>query len=402
MADEQTSAFVRAHVPVIRVISADVERSSVGEYNRASFAEWCAREFCGAEPEPVSHLSANETGRVIGGAVLPHTIPMYEARHRANDHRNKSLAAIDQVRRHLDECQPDVILLASTHWMPRDGFFIDDGAQHEDGCDASYQGVEPQLFSFPGDPELAALIGDLARSAGLPVRRIHRVAQEHAVWVPGHLLCSGAANTAFALLYLVARAARSASTVWRDHRRGGAATRSQSIFRRQRRIVAHVRFFQAAGIRRAAGRTLRSARQRMARERPAWQAARHERRRFRNLEPGRARRTSLYDAWRFRQRCQRSIAVLSGEQRDGISDDALSSLINVPIVPVVSTVRLGHGSNTQRLRLPAFCLQLRRDFFRDREVEKPIQRRRIFNASTFEHRVQRFSLRRLGHGSIRC
>jgi aromatic ring-opening dioxygenase catalytic subunit (LigB family) len=188
MADEQTSAFVRAHVPVIRVTSADVERSSVGEYNRASFAEWCAREFCGAEPEPVSHLSANETGRVIGGAVLPHTIPMYEARHRANDHRNKSLAAIDQVRRHLDECQPDVILLASTHWMPRDGFFIDDGAQHEDGCDASYQGVEPQLFSFPGDPELAALIGDLARSAGLPVRRIHRVAQEHAVWVPGHLL----------------------------------------------------------------------------------------------------------------------------------------------------------------------------------------------------------------------
>jgi aromatic ring-opening dioxygenase catalytic subunit (LigB family) len=188
MADEQTSAFVRAYVPVIRVTSADVERSSVGEYNRASFAEWCAREFCGAEPEPVSHLSANETGRVIGGAVLPHTIPMYEARHRANDHRNKSLAAIDQVRRHLDECQPDVILLASTHWMPRDGFFIDDGAQHEDGCDASYQGVEPQLFSFPGDPELAALIGDLARSAGLPVRRIHRVAQEHAVWVPGHLL----------------------------------------------------------------------------------------------------------------------------------------------------------------------------------------------------------------------
>ena len=188
MADEQTSAFVRAHVPVIRVTSADVERSSVGEYNRASFAEWCAREFCGAEPEPISHLSANETGRVIGGAVLPHTIPMYEARHRANDHRNKSLAAIDQVRRHLDECQPDVILLASTHWMPRDGFFIDDGAQHEDGCDASYQGVEPQLFSFPGDPELAALIGDLARSAGLPVRRIHRVAQEHAVWVPGHLL----------------------------------------------------------------------------------------------------------------------------------------------------------------------------------------------------------------------
>ena len=159
------------------------------EHDRDDFAEWCAKEFCGVEPEPVSHSPANEKGRVIGGAVMPHTIPMYEARHRPNDHRNKSLAAIDQVRQQLDECKPDVIVLASTHWMPRDGFFIDDGAQHEDGCDASYQGVEPQLFSFPGDPELAALIGDLARSAGLPVRRIHRVAQEHAVWVPCHLLC---------------------------------------------------------------------------------------------------------------------------------------------------------------------------------------------------------------------
>ena len=187
--DQSMSAFVRAQVPVIRVISLDVERSLAKEYDRANFAEWCAREFCGAEPDTVSYSPANQKGRVIGGAVLPHTIPMYEARHRPNDHRNKSLNAIDQVRQRLDECQPDVIVLASTHWMPRDGFFIDDGARHEDGCDASYQGVEPQLFNFPGDPELAALIGDLARSAGLPVKRIHRVAQEHAVWVPGHLLC---------------------------------------------------------------------------------------------------------------------------------------------------------------------------------------------------------------------
>ncbi len=47
----QLSAFVRAQVPVIRVISLDVERSLAKEYDRANFAEWCAREFCGAEPE---------------------------------------------------------------------------------------------------------------------------------------------------------------------------------------------------------------------------------------------------------------------------------------------------------------------------------------------------------------
>jgi aromatic ring-opening dioxygenase catalytic subunit (LigB family) len=189
MPDSPSGSFVRAQVPVIRVISLDVEGALPAEGRNADFAGWCAAEFCGSVPEVVSHSRAAQAGGFVGGAVLPHTIPMYEARHRPGDHRNRSLDAIDQVRQRLDEWQPDVIVLASTHWMPRDGFFIDDGARHEDGCDASYQGVEPQLFSFPGDPELAALVGDLARTAGLPVRRIHRVAQEHAVWVPGHLLC---------------------------------------------------------------------------------------------------------------------------------------------------------------------------------------------------------------------
>jgi aromatic ring-opening dioxygenase catalytic subunit (LigB family) len=186
---ERAASLAREQVPVIRVISLDVAGILPTEPESAEFAAWCAREFCGGEPASVPNPGPAGNGQFIGAAVLPHTIPMYEARHRPNDHRNKSLDAIEQVRRHLEQWQPDVIVLASTHWMPRDGFFIDDGAQHQDGCDASYQGVEPQLFSFPGDPELATLIGDLAHGAGLPVRRIHRVAQEHAVWVPGHLLC---------------------------------------------------------------------------------------------------------------------------------------------------------------------------------------------------------------------
>jgi aromatic ring-opening dioxygenase catalytic subunit (LigB family) len=189
MPAERTASLAREKVPVIRVISLDVADVLTAEQQSADFAAWCTREFCGAEPASVSDPNTSGNGRFIGAVVLPHTIPMYEARHRPSDHRNKSLDAIDQVRRHLEQWQPDVIVLVSTHWMPRDGFLIDDGAQHQDGCDTSYQGVEPQLFSFPGDPELAALIGGLARGVGLPVRRIHRVAQEHAVWVPGHLLC---------------------------------------------------------------------------------------------------------------------------------------------------------------------------------------------------------------------
>lgn len=185
---EAYSKLRREEIPVIRVIALDVEGNMDGAGATADFARWCVQEYCGRAPEPVAVKPAPTMGKFIGGVVLPHTIPMYEARHRPADHRNKSLAAIDQVRQRLDELKPDVIVLASTHWMPRDGFFIDDGALHQDGCDSSYEGVEPQLFDFPGDPELAALIAHLAGDAGIPTRAIHRVAQEHAVWVPGHLL----------------------------------------------------------------------------------------------------------------------------------------------------------------------------------------------------------------------
>ncbi|MBM4298670.1 MAG: hypothetical protein FJ143_13110 [Deltaproteobacteria bacterium] len=187
--EEHSAALGRDRVAVIRVISLDVEKTLEAAGGDADFAAWCVKEYCGRTPAPVAPAKAARAGKVIGGVLLPHTIPMYEAKRRPQDHRNRSLEAIDRVRQRLDELKPDVLVLASTHWMPRDGFFVDTGARHEDGCDASYQGIEPQLFSFPGDPELAELIAHLAGRAGLPVKTIHRVAQEHAVWVPSHLLC---------------------------------------------------------------------------------------------------------------------------------------------------------------------------------------------------------------------
>jgi aromatic ring-opening dioxygenase catalytic subunit (LigB family) len=182
------SVFDRREIAVIRVLSVDVDAAPERQDGRVrEFVRKCVDEFCGKEPEPVP-VPAATSGRVAGAVLMPHTIPMYEARHRPGDHRRKSLAAIEEARRHFEKWQPDVVVVASTHWMPRDGFYIDDGALHQDGCDQSYQGVEPQLFNFAGDPELAALIAHLGKQAGLPVRRLQRAAQEHAVWVPSHLL----------------------------------------------------------------------------------------------------------------------------------------------------------------------------------------------------------------------
>ena len=183
------SVISRESVSVIRVLSLDVQQPLPKEQHTEEFSEWCMSQFCGVEPQSVPVPNA-EMGKFCAGVIVPHTIPMYEARHRPADHRNKSLQAIKTIQERLDRWRPDVIVLASTHWMPRDGFFIDDGAVHEDGCDRSYAGVEPQLFSFPGDPELADLIAFLAGRLNLPVHRLHRVAQEHAVWVPIHLICS--------------------------------------------------------------------------------------------------------------------------------------------------------------------------------------------------------------------
>jgi 4,5-DOPA dioxygenase extradiol len=189
MGKDFTPLLSPQNIPVIRVLSVDIESSIDAKGEVADFAEWCKHEFCGNEPEiadePTSPLNG---GTFLGGAILPHTLPMFEARHKPNDHRRKSLNAIEEIRRRLETWKPDVMVLASTHWMPREGFYIDDGATHKDGCDASYKGVEPQLFGFPGDPELAVLAAHLGKKAGLPVRRLHRIAQEHAVWVPAHLL----------------------------------------------------------------------------------------------------------------------------------------------------------------------------------------------------------------------
>jgi hypothetical protein len=234
------------NIPVIRVLSVDIETALVARGELADFAERCERAFCGAEPEAVHGLLSGKPGNFFGGVVLPHTLPMFEARHKPNDHRRKSLAAIEEVRRRLEGWDPDVMVLASTHWMPREGFFIDDGAMHQDGCDASYKGVEPQLFSFPEDPELAALAAHLGKEAGLPVRRPHRVAQEHAVWVPQPPTFRRTKNSGGAMLDLVAWAARGSSETRRSVCGSSAAARPKSVFHRQWRALAYVRFLATA------------------------------------------------------------------------------------------------------------------------------------------------------------
>src|SRR5215475_13103006 len=113
------------NTPIIRVLSVDIENALDAKGQLADFADWCKREFCGTEPKTVHGPAPAKPGAFLGGVLLPHTLPMFEARHKPDDPRRKSLAAIEEVRRRVTVLAPDVIVLASTHWMPREGFFID-------------------------------------------------------------------------------------------------------------------------------------------------------------------------------------------------------------------------------------------------------------------------------------
>jgi hypothetical protein len=128
MTEDFAPPVATGNTPIIRVLSVDIESAVDTKGEVADFAEWCKQEFCGVEPKAVHQATAAKSGTFLGGVILPHTLPMFEARHKPNDHRRKSLAAIDEVWRRLAEWNPDVMVLASTHWMPREGFFIDDGA----------------------------------------------------------------------------------------------------------------------------------------------------------------------------------------------------------------------------------------------------------------------------------
>src|SRR5215510_8123882 len=103
--------------PIIRVLSVDIETALDAKEELGDFADWCKREFCGTEPKAVHQPVPAMPGAFLGGVVLPHTLPMFEARHKPNDHRRKSLAAIEEVRQRVETWNPDVMVLASTHWM---------------------------------------------------------------------------------------------------------------------------------------------------------------------------------------------------------------------------------------------------------------------------------------------
>lgn len=86
-----------------------------------------------------------------------------------------SVAALQEIGREIrNELRPDAIIVASPHWMPESGFFVDDGPAHESFNDYPLRpapfGRRFFSYSAPGDPVLARALIAVGQATGLPVR----------------------------------------------------------------------------------------------------------------------------------------------------------------------------------------------------------------------------------------
>ncbi len=88
---------------------------------------------------------------------------------------NPSVEALRAIGREIRaELRPDAVIVASPHWMPKSGFFVDESPRHESFNDYPLRPAAfgRRFFSYEaaGDPALARALIAAGQAAGLPVR----------------------------------------------------------------------------------------------------------------------------------------------------------------------------------------------------------------------------------------
>ena len=90
--------------------------------------------------------------------------------------------------------QPEVILVASPHWIPPHGFRVDDSTRPRQIYD--FSGFPPELNSVryepPGDPPLAHALVTEGKHRGIPVEATSDWGLDHGAWAPLLNLAPGA------------------------------------------------------------------------------------------------------------------------------------------------------------------------------------------------------------------
>lgn len=133
-------------------------------------------------------------GELVLAAKITHVPSIWLSLQEGKYHgiRRAAELGLREIGRRIHERGADTIVIADTHWLNSSGFHINGRARHA----GSYASPElphfiPKIvYDFPGDAELANLIGDEIRSQGQHslVHDIEDLKLEYGTLVPMHLI----------------------------------------------------------------------------------------------------------------------------------------------------------------------------------------------------------------------
>ncbi|MER8073429.1 3,4-dihydroxyphenylacetate 2,3-dioxygenase [Streptomyces sp. NPDC094034] len=135
-------------------------------------------------------------GEIVLAAKITHVPSIWLSLQEGKHHgiRRQAEEALAEVSRRAQERQVDTFVIADTHWLNSSGFHLNAKVRHE-GRYASHElphFIQGLTYSYPGDPELAALIGEEILTGGQKslVHDIPELGLEYGTLVPMHIMNS--------------------------------------------------------------------------------------------------------------------------------------------------------------------------------------------------------------------
>jgi 3,4-dihydroxyphenylacetate 2,3-dioxygenase len=133
-------------------------------------------------------------GELVLAAKITHVPSIWLSLQDGQHHgiRRNAELGLRELGRRAHERGVDTFVVADTHWLNSSGFHLNARSTHE-GSYASHElphFIRDLPYSYPGDPELAGLIGEEIRDAGLKslVHDIKDLGLEYGTLVPMYLM----------------------------------------------------------------------------------------------------------------------------------------------------------------------------------------------------------------------
>ncbi len=124
-------------------------------------------------PEPLAANPEADDGSIVGAALVAHVptivLPEAERRELNDGHEISLVPGLHRMKAEaLDRLRPDTIVVFDAHWHTTVEFVVAAHARRSGRYTSEElpRGMSQMPYDFPGDPELAKLIGEAVNAAG--------------------------------------------------------------------------------------------------------------------------------------------------------------------------------------------------------------------------------------------